>query len=50
MGLLTKQSITKICGSLTVPLWGKTHARQGEVLDPLNNLIPDIIPDFNFVK
>lgn len=50
VGLLTKQSITEIRGSLTLPLWGKTRARKGEVLDPLNNLIPDIIPNFNLVK
>lgn len=50
MGLLTKASITAIRRSLTRPLWGKTHARKGEVLDPLNNLIPDIIPNFNLVK
>lgn len=50
MGLLTKQSITEIRRSPTQPLSGKTHARKGEVLDPLNNLIPDIIPNFNLVK
>lgn len=50
LGLLTKQSISEIGGSLTLPLWGKTHARKGEVLDPLNNLIPDIIPNLNLVK
>lgn len=50
MGLLTKWSITEIRRSLTQLLWGKTRARKGEVLDPLNNLIPSIIPKFNLVK
>lgn len=50
MGLLTNWSITEIRGSLTQLLWGKTRTRKGEVLDPLNNLIPDIIPKYNLVK
>lgn len=50
MGLLTKRSITAIRRSLTQSLWGKTHARKGEVWDPQNNLIPNIIPKFNLVK
>lgn len=48
--VIWEQSITEIGRSLTRPLWAKTHARKGEALDPLNNLIPNIIPNFNLVK